>query len=458
MQTNAKKWTSQVDNLESFRSLCEQLNCSLPARDDVSILAEPVTCGDLLIPNALAVHPMEGADGDAQGRPGPLTLRRYQRFAAGGAGLLWAEAIAVTHEGRANPRQLWLHEGNKAAFAEMLDMIRSVAADSMGPDHRPVIVAQLTHSGRYSKPEGLPSPLLPQHDPYRDPMCPEPTPTCGRPGGIPADWPPVTDDELDRVQEAFVTAARLAFEVGFDAVDIKACHGYLIHELLASRNRPGRYGGTFENRIRFLLEVIDKIQSQCGRHVAIAARLNFYDAIPYPCGWGVDKRDYRRPDLTEPNRLVQRLLQRNVRLINFTVANPYYNPHLGRPFNRPVKGGYPQPEHPLKGVHRLIALAGQVQQAFPDLTLVGTGYSWLEHLMGNVAAAAKADGLIRIVGAGRMAFAYPDFAKDLLTKGTLDRKKVCVACSACTQLMRDGQPAGCVIRDGDVYKLSNRKH
>ena len=457
MQTNAKKWTFQADNLESLRRLCEQLNCSLPVCDEVSILAEPVACGDLLIPNALAVHPMEGADGDAQGRPGPLTLRRYERFAAGGAGLLWAEAIAVTPEGRANPRQLWLHEDNKADFAELVERIRRVAADSMGPDHRPVLVAQLTHSGRYSNPEGTPAPVLPQHDPYRDPMRPEPTPTTGRHGGIPADWPLVTDDELDQLQDAFVAAARLAFEVGFDAVDIKACHGYLIHELLASRHRPGKYGGPFENRIRFLLEVIDRIHLHCGLHAAIAVRLNFYDAIPYPYGWGVDKRDYRHPDLTEPNRLVGLLLQRGVRLLNFTLAIPGCNPHLARPFNRPIRGGYPQPEHPLIGVHRLISLAGQVQQAFPDLTLVGSGYSWLEHLMGHVAAAAVADGRIRSVGAGRMALAYPDFAKDLLTKGVLDRKKVCVACSACTQLMRDGQPTGCVIRDGDVYKLSNRR-
>ena len=457
MQTNAKKRTFRVDNIESFRRLCEPLNCSLGAREEVSILAEPVRCGGLSVPNSLAVHPMEGADGDAQGCPGPLTLRRYERFAAGGAGLLWAEAIAVTPEGRANPRQLWLHEGNKAAFAEMVQRMRRVAAESMGEGHRPVIVAQLTHSGRYSKPEGVVAPILPQHDPYRDPMRPEPTPTSGRLGGIPADWPLVTDDTLDRLQDAFVTASRLAFEVGFDAVDIKACHGYLVHELLASRHRPGKYGGTFENRTRFLLEVIDSIQSQCGTEHAVATRLNFYDAIPAPYGWGVNEKDYTAPDMTEPNRLVELLLQRGVRLINFTLANPYYNPHLGRPFNQPVRGGYPEPEHPLKGVERLITLAGQVQRAFPDLTLVGTGYSWLGGLMGHVAAAAKAEGLIRIVGAGRMAFAYPDFAKDLLTNGTLDQKKVCVACSACTQLMRDGQPTGCVIRDSAVYKLSNRK-
>lgn len=457
MQPDAAKKAFRIETVESFCRLCRQLGCSLDIREDVSILAEPAVCGDLIIPNSLAVHPMEGADGDSEGRPGPLTLRRYERFAAGGAGLIWAEAIAVVPEGRANPRQLWLHEGSRGAFAEMVEMMRRVAAESMGAEHRPVIVAQLTHSGRYCKPEWESRPLLVQRDPFRDPMRPEPAPTTGRSGGIGHDVPLVTDRYLDDLQQAYVAAARLAFEAGFDAVDIKACHGYLIHELLAGRRREGKYGGSFENRTRFLLEVVDAIGAACGVREAVATRLNFYDAIPYPFGWGVDKRDYRRADLSEPKRLVGLLLERGVRLINFTIANPYYNPHLGRPYNKPIKGGYSEPEHPLKGVERLIGLAGQVQRAFPDIVLVGTGYSWLGHLMGNVAASAKAQGQIRVVGAGRMAFAYPDFAKDLLTKGVLDIKKVCVACSGCTQLMRDGQPTGCIVRDKDVYHLPKHK-
>jgi len=458
MQANTGKCALRVDTIDAFDQLCRRLNCSLPAHKDVSILAEPVECGDLHIPNSLAVHPMEGADGDAQGTPGPLTRRRYERFAAGGAGLLWAEAIAVVPEGRANPRQLWLHEGNKAAFAEMVRMIRRVASDKRGKTHCPVIVAQLTHSGRYSKPDDTPRPMIPQRDPYRDPMTPEPIPTANRPGRIADDLPLVTDAYLDKLRQAYVAAARLAFEVGFDAVDIKACHGYLVHELLASRRRAGKYGGSFDNRTRFLLDVIDAIRTACGADKSIAVRLNFYDAIPYPYGWGVDEADYTRADLTEPTLLVRRLTERGVRLINFTIANPYYNPHLGRPFNRPVRGGYDQPEHPLKGVERLITLAGQVQRTCEQMALVGTGYSWLGAVMGNVAAGVKAEGMAQLIGVGRMAFAYPDFANDLLTHGALDRRKVCVACSGCTQLMRDGKPTGCVVRDGKVYQLSNPAH
>jgi NAD(P)-dependent dehydrogenase (short-subunit alcohol dehydrogenase family)/2,4-dienoyl-CoA reductase-like NADH-dependent reductase (Old Yellow Enzyme family) len=450
-------WKFKLTDVNEFKSLCDQLGCQIDAVEDVSILAEPVKVGRLLIPNSLAVHPMEGADGDSFGRPSELTMRRYKRFAAGGAGLLWAEAIAVVPEGRANSRQLWLNEQSKDDFAQMVKMMRAAAKQSMGEKHNPVIVAQLTHSGRYSKPAGTASPMIPQRDSYRDSLVPESKPNTNKQSKV-ADNNIVSDDYLDNLQLAYVKAARLAYEAGFDAIDIKSCHGYLINELLASRSRTGKYGGSFENRTRFLLEVIDKIKAELDDEIEICLRLGFYDAIPFPYGWGVDENDYTKPDLTEPKKLVKLLMDRGVRLINFTIANPYYNPHVGRPFNQPIKGAYESPEHPLRGVERLINLAGGIQNEFPDAAIVGTGYSWLRELMGNVAAASKQNGKAKIIGAGRMAFAYPDFAKDLLTKGKLDKNKVCVGCSECTQLMRDGQTAGCVLRDSEAYGLISERH
>jgi 2,4-dienoyl-CoA reductase (NADPH2) len=443
-------WKYRLGSLAEFYESCKEIHCSIEAIEDVSILAEPVNAGSLLIPNSLAVHPMEGADGDSIGRPGPLSFRRYKRFASGGAGLIWTEAIAVVSEGRANPRQLWINEESKDTFAEMIRQMRQAARESIGANHKLVIVAQLTHSGRYSKPDGIARPLISQRDPYRDSLIPEEKPSIGRQNRI-TDESIVTDEYLDNLQNAYVQAAQMAFEVGFDAVDIKSCHGYLINELLASRNRAGKYGGSFDNRTRFLLEVIDKIHARLGQDKPVCLRLGFYDAIPYPYGWGVDEKDYTKPDLTEPIKLVRLLSQRNISLINFTIANPYYNPHIGRPFNQPIKGAYQEPEHPLKGVERLINIAARIQTEFPEIALVGTGYSWLRELIGNVGAASKKLGKIKIVGAGRMALAHPDFARDLLLKGTLDKNKVCIGCSACTQLMRDAQPTGCVIRDNKIY-------
>jgi 2,4-dienoyl-CoA reductase (NADPH2) len=446
-----RQWEFQLSSIEDLKRLSRRLGVSVEAIEDVSILGQPVDFAGLVIPNSLAVHPMEGCDGDPQGRPDRLTVRRYERFAAGGAGLIWAEAIAIVREARANPRQLWLHPGSKEAFAALVKRAREKAAEANGAGHRPVLVAQLTHSGRYSKPGPAPRPIIPERDPYRDPMTPQPKPTLDRKSKIPDDWPIITDEELDRLQDAYVEAARVAFEAGFDAVDVKACHGYLMNELLACHNRPGKYGGSFENRTRLLLEVIDRIRAELGDKLRIVTRLGVYDAIPYPFGWGVDQDDYTKPDLTEPKKLIGLLRQRGVRLIDITIANPYYNPHVGRPFNEPIVGGYGEPEHPLAGVARLVKITGEIQKEFPDMALVGTGYSWLRTLFANVGAANKTNGLVTLVGAGRMGFAYPDFARDILRHGKMDPEKVCVGCSACTQIMRDNGRTGCVVRDNEVY-------
>jgi len=463
-------WEFNLSSIADLKELAERLGVRIDAIADVSILAQPVQAGGFVISNSLAVHPMEGCDGDSQGRPTELTLRRYERFAAGGAGLIWGEATAVVPEGRANPRQLWLNQNNKDSFAAMVKKMREAARQSLGRKHKPVIVLQLTHSGRYSRPDAA-QPMIVQRDPYRDAMFPQKTPELGAKSKIPPDWPIVTDEYLDQLQDAYVEAARIAFEVGFDAVDVKSCHGYLINELLAcrlavagtatdpainpsragSRDCGAKYRGAFENRTRFLLAVIDKIHGELGKDKPIVTRLGIYDGIPYPYGWGVDKDDYTKPDLTEPKKLIELLSQRGVKLINITAANPYYNPHIGRPFNEPIVGGYQEPEHPLVGVARLMNLAGQIQKQFPDIAIVGTGYSWLRALFANVAAANKASGLVTLGGAGRMAFAYPDFAKDILAHGRMFPEKVCVACSACTQIMRDGGMTGCVVRDNQVY-------
>jgi 2,4-dienoyl-CoA reductase-like NADH-dependent reductase (Old Yellow Enzyme family) len=428
-----------------------ELGIKLPWSEDIFILAQPVRAGSLVIPNSLAVHPMEGADGDSEGCPGELTLRRYKRFAAGGSGILWVEAIAVVPEGRANPRQLWLHDKSKDAFANMVAEARKAAKVSIGSQHHPIIVAQLTHSGRYSRPEGVASPIIPQRDPYRDAMIPQQLPLKNTKQAIPDNWPIVTDGYLDGLVEAYVRAAKLAFEVGFDAVDIKSCHGYLINELLACYNRQGRYGGSFENRTRLLLGIVDAIRNELGIETPITSRLGIYDAIPYPYGWAVDKSDYTKPDLSEPKKLIRLLADRGVKLLNTTVANPYYNPHYGRPYDKPIIGGYESPEHPLEGIARMLNLTAEVQHEFPEIAMVGTGYSWLRNFMANVGAAVKQQGNVTIVGGGRMSFAYPDFAKDIIQKGKLDPNKVCIACSACSQIMRDGGTIGCVVRDNKIY-------
>ncbi len=276
------------NTLEEIQAKIEELGVDVGLSKDLSPLSKPVKVGSKTAPNAFAVLPMEGCDSAPDGSPTELVERRYLRFASGGAGLLWWEACAVVEEGRANALQMMLTKENAGQFAALVQKANAAAADSMGQGHRPVNVLQLTHSGRYSRPVGhKPAPLVPQHDPILDP----------RVGLSPGD-PVVTDGYLDNLQEAYVAAALLAQEAGFDGVDIKSCHRYLLSELLASHTREGKYGGSFENRSRFLLETIRKVRAAVGKDFIIASRFNVFDAHPYPYGFGVDKEDFWKFDPT----------------------------------------------------------------------------------------------------------------------------------------------------------------
>jgi len=421
-------------SLDELRAAIAGLGLDIQAGSDTSPLASPVERGGMRLPNRFAILPMEGCDGTPDGAPGELTLRRYRRFAAGGAGLLWFEATAVVPEGRANPRQLWLHEKTLPAFARMLEETHAAAPA------RPFTVVQLTHSGRYSRPERAPRPIIAHRSPYLDPL-----------HKLGPDYPLITDGELESLEDAYVAAARYARAAGFDAVDIKACHRYLVSELHASHTREGRYGGPFENRTRFFRNVAGKIRDAVPGLI-VTSRMNVYDAMPYPYGFGVDREDASRPDLSEPIELIRFLRSTGAPLVNITIGNPYYNPHVNRPFDLPVAGAPVPDENPLSGVARFISVVRRIQEEFPDMLVVGGGYSWLRQFLPNVAAASVRNGWVSLVGLGRMAFAYPDLPLEVAAGRAPDPERVCVACSACTQIMRDGGRAGCVPRDAAIYE------
>lgn len=419
----------------------EAMDLELGFSADISPLLESVQLRGRKIPNRLVINPMEGCDGTPTGEPDELTYRRYSRFARGGSGLLWFEATAVVPEGRANPRQLYLHSGNAAAFKDLLEHSLAEARDAFGSSFRPVTVLQLTHSGRYSRPSGARAPVIAFHDPILD---------CET--GVTDDQVPISDGELEKLQDSFVQAALLARDIGFDAVDLKHCHRYLMSELLAAHTRPGRFGGSLENRTRFLLDLVEKVQDAVGDDLLVTTRLNVYDGHLYPYGWGV-KPEEGSCDvcLDEPVWLVKQLAARGVGLINVTAGNPYHSPHINRPFDAPVKGGYIPSEHPLVGVERLVQITRVIQEAVPEVLIVGSGYSWLRQFFPQAGAYAVSKGWTSLVGVGREAFAYPDYAKDLMERGQLDPRKCCITCSRCTQIMRDGGRTGCPVFDRDLY-------
>jgi NADPH2 dehydrogenase len=435
-----------------------RLGLDLRFSDDLVPLFQPVAIGPRTAGNRWCIHPMEGCDGEPDGRPGELTFRRYRRFGAGGAKVIWGEACAVTEEGRANPRQVWLAEHTKADFARLVEACRKAHREANGDDADLLFGLQLTHSGRYS----YRRPAIATHDPL----------LVGR-SKVTADTPLVSDDELKRLVDHYVAAAKLAAEVGFDFVDIKQCHRYLLNELLGARNRPGPYGGSFENRTRLARDIFRAIRAAVPG-VILATRLNVYDGIPFhkgpddagapdpwtaplANGWGMSESDPFAVDLTEPLRWVAEMRQLGVRLINVTMGNPYAQPHYGRPFEYPPPDGYESPEHPLVGVDRHFRATEAVQRANPDLPVVGTGYSYLQEFLPMAGAANVRDGRVTLVGVGRASLAQPDLVRQLLDHGKVDRKRVCRTFSYCTALMRAkdhplGQyPTGCPPFDKEGY-------
>ena len=409
----------------------------LPFGEDTAPLKTGVRLEGREIPNRIAIQPMEGCDGTADGKPDELTLRRYDKFAKSGAGLIWEEATAVWEEGRANPRQLWIKEENLDAFRAMNDRIREISMKENG--FAPLIIMQATHSGRYSKPHGVPEPLIAYNSPIFE-----------KDGPIPEERI-VSDDYLKRLIKRMGEAAYLAQKAGFDGVDIKSCHRYLGSELLSAYTRPGIFGGSFENRTRFLRESVMAAKARVSGGFLVTSRLNIYDGFPYPYGFGVNEKDGLTPDLTEPKKLVRILHQElGVDLLDITIGNPYVNPHVNRPADFQP---YDLPESPLVGVARMLDCTRSIQEAYPDLTVIGSGLSYLRQFAPRMAAGAVREGYFQIAGFGRMAFAYPDLAKEILSGEELDPKKCCIACGKCSQLMRFGSKAGCVVRDPVYTKL-----
>ena len=421
--------------LSDVQSAAEKLNAFVPLKEDLSPLYQPLQLGAKTADNRIAFQPMEGTDGTESGAPDKLTIRRYERFAKAGPGLIWFEAVATVPEGRASAHQLMLTEDNVDEYARLLDHMREISLKENG--YAPVIVMQATNSGRYSKPTGVPDPIIAYNcPPLEDTPLPE--------------WRIVTDDQLRRYEEAFGRAAKLCRKAGFDGMDVKCCHRYLACELLSAYTRPGEYGGSYENRTRFLKNAYRAAKSEVSGDFFLSSRMNVYDGFPYPYGFGVHEGSLE-PDLQEPIRLIRELKDEfGIPLINVTMGNPYKNPHVNRPYDR---GNYVPNEHPLEGVSRMMKGLSEIQHAIPDLPVLGSAFSYLRQHSPNLASAMVDGGHCAMAGFGRMAFAYPDFVQDCRRDGCISGRSVCVTCGGCAQLLRAGTPAGCIIRDREVYKL-----
>ena len=384
------------------------------------MIENAIQIGKKISYNRVVLQPMEGCDCNTDGSPSELTREKYIRAARSGAGLIWFEANAVCPEGRTNPRQMMLTEDNLPSFKNLLQEMREIAKKECGIS--PIFILQLTHSGRQS--------IVPMIA-YRHPIYEERRPV--------TDENIVTDEYLDTLSEKYAESARLAVEAGFDGVDVKSCHGYLFQELLSAFTRAGRYGGSFENRIKLYLDCVRVVKKAIPDHILLTTRLSVSDMVPKPYGFGTTEENAL--DLTEPDMLIERLVSEGIQILNVTVGNPYYNPHVNRPYR---KGGYETPEAAQTGLERFEYIEGHIKEKFPMLTVVGSGLSYYRDDLMEQSERQLRNGICDMVGYGRMWLAYPDFYRDHLN-GNFEAKKCCLACSKCTELMRAKRVSGCAV-------------
>jgi 2,4-dienoyl-CoA reductase-like NADH-dependent reductase (Old Yellow Enzyme family) len=430
-----------------------------------SPLAQPIRIFGKTAGNRWAVHPMEGWDGTEAGAPTAHTLHRWLSFGRSGAKLIYGgEAVAIRHDGRANPHQLLLCPEHEEDFAELLGSLRKLHLDHFSTDKDLLVGLQLTHSGRFSRPDpdGKPKPRILYHHPILD----------ARVGIDPSDDDSVlTDEQIEELIVSYIGAADLAREIGFDFVDIKHCHGYLGHEFLGARTRAGRYGGSLENRTRFLREIVEGIRREVPG-LPIAVRISAFDTVPfrageggigepedfsyclpYEFGFGIDRDNPLRPDLSETLALIEMLDRLGIQLVNLSCGSPYYSAHILRPATFPPSDGYWPPQDPLIEVARQIHTARRIHQRFPNQIHIGSGYSYLQQFLPLVAQAVVRENWISCVGIGREVLCYPELPADTLAGRKLQSKKLCRTFSDCSTGPRNGLISGCYPLDPYYKRL-----
>lgn len=421
--------TKCQNNIDLINKMKEQ-DLILPFSEDINIYNKSLTLYGKKISNRIGIQPLEGFDSDLDGSPTDMVQRRYLRFVTGGAGLIWFEACAVSDNGKSNPHQMSITANNWSKFKELIQLMDDTSiASNQAPTFK---VLQLTHSGRVSKDSNWnPMPIAARKS--KEELNSENVPYI------------ISDEQIKQVVNDHIEAAKLAANAGFDAVDIKVCHGYLLSELLSGFNRPGIYGGSFENRTRALFEIIDGINNLDIKPIGIAVRLNAFDSDPFPYGYGIVKDGNNlKADLTETIHLCNLLNEKGVKLINISASSP-----SSRVFGLdPIDLAYKK----YTSSTDLLTAVKLLKEQIPEVTFMCTGLSTFGSLAANIGAGGITDGWFDIAGFGRQALAYPEFANDILKHSYMDDKRTCVDCGNCFKLMDPGHcMTGCIVRDREIY-------
>lgn len=424
-------------SLDEVKRDIQAIGCDLPVSDNFDILSSPIEIYGKTIKNRLAIQPMEGFDGAPDGTPSHLTARRYRRFSAGGAGLIWFESTGTTINMRTAPTMSAVTEKNVNVFKEIILEIKESASDGIPP----FVVAQISNCGRgaFMDQASFTGMKTPSYIACENPYLPRQNTRI------------LTDGEILGIIDDYVRTAALMKEAGFDCVDIRSCHGYLLSEMLSAFTREhSDFGGSFENRTRMLLTIVDRINAEVD--IPLAVRITATDLVPYPYGFGMKEDSSMEPDFTEPLKLAKILFEKGVRLFNPSLGRNHAH-HLQSPADHP---NLRPNDHQFSAMAYFHGLAKLFKESLPQEAVVMAGtFAFAKQFSPYIAAGGIEAGDYDIAGYARSAFANPDFANEILKRGGLDPKKCCLTCGKCGEMIHMshlyGNPVGCPVFDKEIY-------
>jgi len=356
--------------------------------------------------NRLAAQPMEGNCGGAGGAVSELCLEKYRQQAKGKWGIIIAEAISVTPNSLARKDALVMSRQNLDGFKRLVDAVKQINPDT-------VLLFQITHSGPVSNPT------------FSEKVC-------VTPGGEGRYLP---TDEIARIKDAFVECSLLSEAAGADGIDFKICHGYLCAELLRpANNRNDKWGGSFENRTRFLREGIAEIAARRkSKDFILGSRFSMYEGIRGGCGTTSSEEIIE--NLTEMKQLIELMGTMGMDYINVSAGIPAKTPIITRPV----------PIAELMYLHHLryTRFAKETLQAIgSDTKVIGSAYSVLQERALPVAEEMLEKNYADFIGWGRQTLADPLMPVKLMNNEKVD---YCIACSGCSKMMIKQIEVGCMM-------------
>lgn len=381
-------------------------------------LLQPVKIGNRVAQNRFFMQAMECNDEDETGNPSASTTERYCRLAEGEAGLISLEAISVTRESRARDNQLMIMPQNEKPLTEFVKKVHAA-------NPKCLFIFQLTHSGEISSPE------------FSRRVTPNPLPGYG--GDL------LMEDDVEKIMDKFVLAAKIAHAAGADGIDMKLCHGYFGSQMIRPHNnRKWKFGGSWENRSRFAFELIERIRKEVNDpNFLVGSKVSAWEG--FPGGFGTEGPGSPIMSLEEPIKLIQGLEERGANFIIQSAGSPSITVSLTQVDKHIPYYAY---------LHQY--WAKEFRKALkPETVVIGSNFSPFrngknglcavtqeESKLLNYGAWCVENSVADMIGLGRQSFADPYLPKKL-REGREDEIKYCTLCDNCLELLIQQSKVGC---------------